>query len=154
MFNANMRSKIEDIDTRLQNIVTDMNGLGLIESTGRRTRTTRSWVPTTSLVNEDGTGRMLKAHIISQLFNPVFSSSFPCSSLLHIAWSARHCGPNSSEFVAEERRHSGLKGQTANELFICVHGCTKMLLLALFSSMSYGSSKNRLFLTYENQMNI
>ncbi|KAL4601116.1 hypothetical protein ACB092_11G249000 [Castanea dentata] len=52
MFNANMRSKIEDIDTRLQNIVTDMNGLGLIESTGRRTRTTRSWVPTTSLVNE------------------------------------------------------------------------------------------------------
>nr|POF18738.1 hypothetical protein CFP56_24966 [Quercus suber] len=64
---------------------------------------------------------MLKAHIISQLFNPVFSSSFPCSSLLHIAWSARHCGPNSSEFVAEERRHSGLKGLTANELFICVH---------------------------------
>nr|POE75209.1 hypothetical protein CFP56_76603 [Quercus suber] len=26
-----------------------------------------------------------------------------------------------SEFVAEERRHSGLKGRTANELFICVH---------------------------------
>ncbi|XP_050284814.1 putative disease resistance RPP13-like protein 1 [Quercus robur] len=52
IFGANMRSKIEEVDARLQRIVTEMNGLGLIESTGRRTRTTRSWVPTTSLVNE------------------------------------------------------------------------------------------------------
>ena len=53
IFDANMRSKIEEVDARLQRIVTEMNGLGLIENTGRRTRTTRSWVPTTSLVNED-----------------------------------------------------------------------------------------------------
>ncbi|KAL0006801.1 hypothetical protein SO802_008303 [Lithocarpus litseifolius] len=52
IFDANMRSKIEEIDARLQRIVTEMNGLGLIENTGRRTTTTRSWVPTTSLVNE------------------------------------------------------------------------------------------------------
>ncbi|KAF3952853.1 hypothetical protein CMV_021636 [Castanea mollissima] len=52
IFDANMRSKIEEVDARLQRIVTEMNGLGLIENTGRRTRTTRSWVPTTSLVNE------------------------------------------------------------------------------------------------------
>ena len=53
IFDANKRSKIEEVDARLQRIVTEMNGLGLIENTGRRTRTTRSWVPTTSLVNED-----------------------------------------------------------------------------------------------------
>nr|POE45958.1 putative disease resistance rpp13-like protein 1 [Quercus suber] len=47
-----MRSKIDKVDARLQRIVTEMNGLGLIENTGRRTRTTRSWVPTTSLLNE------------------------------------------------------------------------------------------------------
>ena len=52
IFDANMRSKIEVVDARLQRIVTEMNGLGLIENTGRRTRTTRSWVPTTSLANE------------------------------------------------------------------------------------------------------
>jgi len=32
--------------------VTEKNDLGLIENTGGRIRTTRSWVPTTSLVNE------------------------------------------------------------------------------------------------------
>ena len=52
MFDANIRSKIEDINTRLQKIVTEKNDLGLIENTGGRIRTTRSWVPTTSLVNE------------------------------------------------------------------------------------------------------
>nr|POE75207.1 putative disease resistance rpp13-like protein 1 [Quercus suber] len=52
MFDANMRSKIEDINTRLQKIVTEKNDLGLIENTGGRIRTTRSWVATTSLANE------------------------------------------------------------------------------------------------------
>nr|XP_023883933.1 putative disease resistance RPP13-like protein 1 [Quercus suber] len=47
-----MRSKIEDIDTRLQRIVTDKNALELRENIGGRTRTTRSRAPTTSLVNE------------------------------------------------------------------------------------------------------
>ena len=52
MFDANMLSKMADIDSRLQRIVTEMNGLGLIGSTGGRTVTERSRVPTTSLVNE------------------------------------------------------------------------------------------------------
>nr|POF02382.1 putative disease resistance rpp13-like protein 1 [Quercus suber] len=47
-----MRSKIEEIDARLKNIVTDKKDLELRENTGGRTRTTRSRVPTTSLVNE------------------------------------------------------------------------------------------------------
>ncbi|KAK7817864.1 putative disease resistance rpp13-like protein 1 [Quercus suber] len=34
MFDANMRSKIEDINTRLQKIVTEKNDLGLIENMG------------------------------------------------------------------------------------------------------------------------
>ncbi|KAF3946169.1 hypothetical protein CMV_027537 [Castanea mollissima] len=51
-FATSMRSKIEEIDTRLQNIVTDKKDLELRENTGGTTRTTRSRVPTTSLVNE------------------------------------------------------------------------------------------------------
>jgi hypothetical protein len=53
-FAMSMRSKIEDIDTRLQIIVT-IFFLELRENTGGRTRTTRSRVPTTSLVNEGHT---------------------------------------------------------------------------------------------------
>ena len=51
-FATSMRSKIEEIDTRLQNIVTDKKDLELRENTGGTTRTTISRVPTTSLVNE------------------------------------------------------------------------------------------------------
>nr|POE87085.1 putative disease resistance rpp13-like protein 1 [Quercus suber] len=50
-----MQSKIADIDSRLEKSVTDKNNLDLIGSTGGRTRTERSRVPTTSLVNEDHT---------------------------------------------------------------------------------------------------
>ena len=53
MFDANMRSKIEDINTRLQEIVTKKNGLQLTENTGGRNRTTRSRDPATYLVNKD-----------------------------------------------------------------------------------------------------
>ncbi|XP_065625078.1 putative disease resistance protein At3g14460 isoform X2 [Quercus suber] len=52
MFDANMRSKIADIDSRLQRIVTENNGLDLRGSTGVRIGTERSRVPTTSLVIE------------------------------------------------------------------------------------------------------
>ena len=51
-FATSMRSKIEEIDTRLQNIVTDKKDLELRENTGGTTRATRSRVPTISLVNE------------------------------------------------------------------------------------------------------
>ncbi|GMY23784.1 putative disease resistance RPP13-like protein 1 [Fagus crenata] len=51
-FAMSMWSKIEDIDTRLQIIVTISFFLELRENTGGRTRTTRSRVPTSSLVNE------------------------------------------------------------------------------------------------------
>jgi hypothetical protein len=54
-FVMSMRSKMEDIDTRLQRIVTEKNVLELRENTRGRTRTTRSRVPTTSLVNEGHT---------------------------------------------------------------------------------------------------
>ncbi|KAL4600826.1 hypothetical protein ACB092_11G228000 [Castanea dentata] len=54
-FATSMRSKIEEIDTRLQNIVTDKKDLELRENTGGTTRTTRPRVPTTSLVNEGHT---------------------------------------------------------------------------------------------------
>ena len=77
-FVANMRPKIADIDTRLQIIVADKNGLGLIESTGGRTGTERSnWVPTTSLVNEDGNyGREEeKKNIINLLKSSGFSDA-------------------------------------------------------------------------------
>ncbi|XP_050281792.1 putative disease resistance RPP13-like protein 1 [Quercus robur] len=50
-----MRSKIEDIDTRLQKIVKDKKDLELKENSGGRTITTRSWPPSTSLVNESRT---------------------------------------------------------------------------------------------------
>ncbi|KAK4594783.1 hypothetical protein RGQ29_018480 [Quercus rubra] len=77
MFDANMRSKIADIDSRLQRIVTEMNGLGLIGSTGGRTVTERSRVPTTSLVNEDNTyGRDEdKKTIIKLLMSSEFSDA-------------------------------------------------------------------------------
>uniref|UniRef100_A0A2N9EJY8 NB-ARC domain-containing protein n=1 Tax=Fagus sylvatica TaxID=28930 RepID=A0A2N9EJY8_FAGSY len=54
-FFMSMRSKMEDIETRLQIIVMDKNDLELSENTGGRTRTTISRVPTTSLVNEGRT---------------------------------------------------------------------------------------------------
>ncbi|XP_050283583.1 putative disease resistance protein RGA3 [Quercus robur] len=51
-----MRSKIEGIDRRLQEIVEEKKDLELRENTeGRRTRTTRPRPPTTSLVNEGHT---------------------------------------------------------------------------------------------------
>ena len=52
MFDANMRSKIADIDSRLQRIVTEKNDLDLRGSTGGRIGTERSREATTSLVNE------------------------------------------------------------------------------------------------------
>ncbi|KAL4598135.1 hypothetical protein ACB092_11G038000, partial [Castanea dentata] len=52
MFDANMWSKIADIDLRLQRIVTEKNGLDLRGSTGGRIGTERSREATTSLVNE------------------------------------------------------------------------------------------------------
>ncbi|XP_050281697.1 putative disease resistance RPP13-like protein 1 [Quercus robur] len=52
MFDANMRSKINEINTRLQEIVTQKNDLELRDCAEGRTRTKRSRVPTTSLVNE------------------------------------------------------------------------------------------------------
>uniref|UniRef100_A0A2N9GMR7 Disease resistance RPP13-like protein 1 n=1 Tax=Fagus sylvatica TaxID=28930 RepID=A0A2N9GMR7_FAGSY len=54
-FVMSMRSKMEDIETRLQRIVMDKNDLELSENTGGRTRTTISRVATTSLVNEGRT---------------------------------------------------------------------------------------------------
>ncbi|XP_050281702.1 putative disease resistance RPP13-like protein 1 [Quercus robur] len=55
-FATTMRSKIEEIDTRLQNIVTDKKDLELRENAGLgRTGATRPRVPTTSLVNEGHT---------------------------------------------------------------------------------------------------
>ncbi|GMY22605.1 putative disease resistance RPP13-like protein 1, partial [Fagus crenata] len=51
-----MRSKIEDINRRLQDIETRKNGLELKECAEGRTRTrVRSRVPETSLVNESYT---------------------------------------------------------------------------------------------------
>ncbi|KAK4594786.1 hypothetical protein RGQ29_018483 [Quercus rubra] len=47
-----MQSKIAEIDSRLQRIVTEKNDLNLRGSTGGRIGTERSRVPTTSLVNE------------------------------------------------------------------------------------------------------
>uniref|UniRef100_A0A2N9GS73 NB-ARC domain-containing protein n=1 Tax=Fagus sylvatica TaxID=28930 RepID=A0A2N9GS73_FAGSY len=52
MFDTNMRSKIKEIDTRLQEIVTWKNDLQLTENTGGRTKTTSSRALTTSVVNE------------------------------------------------------------------------------------------------------
>ncbi|XP_050284684.1 putative disease resistance RPP13-like protein 1 isoform X3 [Quercus robur] len=55
-FATTMRSKIEEIDTRLQNIVTDKKDLELRENAGLgRAGATRPRVPTTSLVNEGRT---------------------------------------------------------------------------------------------------
>ncbi|KAL4600827.1 hypothetical protein ACB092_11G228100 [Castanea dentata] len=52
-FGTLMRSKIKEIDTRLQEIVTQKNNLELRENAGLgRTGATRPRVPTTSLVNE------------------------------------------------------------------------------------------------------
>ena len=75
MFDANMRSKIAEIDSRLQRIVTEKNDLDLRGSTGGRTGTERSRVPTTSLVNEDNTyGRDEdKKTIIKLLMSSEFS---------------------------------------------------------------------------------
>ncbi|XP_023890288.2 putative disease resistance RPP13-like protein 1 [Quercus suber] len=50
MFDANMRSKIKDINTRLQEIVTQKNDLQLRDWVGGRTPPSRPKLPTTSLV--------------------------------------------------------------------------------------------------------
>jgi hypothetical protein len=52
MFDANMRSKIKGINTRLQEIVTQKNNLQLRDCVEGRTKTTSSSALTTSLVNE------------------------------------------------------------------------------------------------------
>ena len=72
-----MQSKIAEIDSRLQRIVTEKNDLDLRGSTGGRTGTERSRVPTTSLVNEDNTyGRDEdKKTIIKLLMSSEFSDA-------------------------------------------------------------------------------
>ncbi|KAM4080538.1 hypothetical protein ACJW30_11G024500 [Castanea mollissima] len=72
-----MRSKIANIDSRLQRIMKDKNDLELRENTGGKTTTTRSRVPTTSLVNERHTyGREEdKKAIIKLLLSSEFSDA-------------------------------------------------------------------------------
>uniref|UniRef100_A0A7N2LKG9 Disease resistance RPP13-like protein 1 n=1 Tax=Quercus lobata TaxID=97700 RepID=A0A7N2LKG9_QUELO len=72
-----MQSKIAEIDSRLQRIVTEKNDLNLRGSTGERIGTERSRVPTTSLVNEDHTyGRDEdKKTIIKLLMSSEFSDA-------------------------------------------------------------------------------
>ncbi|XP_050284610.1 putative disease resistance RPP13-like protein 1 isoform X2 [Quercus robur] len=81
MFDANMRSKINEINTRLQEIVTQKNDLELRENTGRgRTGATRPRVPTTSLVNEGHThGRVEDKKAIIKLLLSGESSNAPLS---------------------------------------------------------------------------
>ncbi|XP_050283691.1 putative disease resistance RPP13-like protein 1 isoform X4 [Quercus robur] len=57
MFDANMRSKIKEINTKLQEIVTRKNDLKLEDSAKGRTRTVTSRVPATSLVESHTYGR-------------------------------------------------------------------------------------------------
>jgi hypothetical protein len=52
MFDANMRSKIKEINTRLQEIVTQKNDLQLRDCVEGRTKTTRSRLPETYLMKE------------------------------------------------------------------------------------------------------
>uniref|UniRef100_A0A2N9FX34 NB-ARC domain-containing protein n=1 Tax=Fagus sylvatica TaxID=28930 RepID=A0A2N9FX34_FAGSY len=52
MFDANMRSKIKGINTRLQEIVTQKNNLQLRDCVEGRTKTTRSRLPETYLMKE------------------------------------------------------------------------------------------------------
>jgi hypothetical protein len=52
MFDANMRSKIKGINTRLQEIVTQKNNLQLRDCVKGRTKTTRSRLPETYLMKE------------------------------------------------------------------------------------------------------
>uniref|UniRef100_A0A2N9J6G9 NB-ARC domain-containing protein n=1 Tax=Fagus sylvatica TaxID=28930 RepID=A0A2N9J6G9_FAGSY len=52
MFDANMRSKIKEINTRLQEIVTQKNDLHLRDCVEGRTKTTRSRMPETYLMKE------------------------------------------------------------------------------------------------------
>ncbi|XP_050284628.1 putative disease resistance RPP13-like protein 1 [Quercus robur] len=81
MFDANMRSKINEINTRLQEIVTQKNDLELRENTGRgRTGATRPRMPTTSLVNEGHThGRVEDKKAIVKLLLSGESSNAPLS---------------------------------------------------------------------------
>ncbi|KAM4072768.1 hypothetical protein ACB094_11G164400 [Castanea mollissima] len=81
MFDVNMRSKIKEINTRLQEIVTQKNALELRENTGLgRTGATRSRVPTTSLVNEAYThGREEDKKAIVKLLLSGESSNAPLS---------------------------------------------------------------------------
>ncbi|KAM3733811.1 hypothetical protein ACB098_11G166200 [Castanea mollissima] len=81
MFDVNMRSKIKEINTRLQEIVTQKNALELRENTGLgRTGATRSRVPTTSLVNEAHThGREEDKKAIVKLLLSGESSNAPLS---------------------------------------------------------------------------
>ncbi|XP_075643578.1 putative disease resistance RPP13-like protein 1 [Castanea sativa] len=76
-FARTMQSKIAEIDSRLQGIVKDKNDLELRETNGGRTKTTRSRVPTTSLVNERHTyGRDEdKKAIIKLLLSSEFSDA-------------------------------------------------------------------------------
>ena len=57
MFNAKMRSKIKEINKKLQEIVTRKNDLKLEDSARGRTRTITSRVPATSLVESHTYGR-------------------------------------------------------------------------------------------------
>ena len=76
MFDANMRSKIADIDSRLQRIVTENNGLDLRGRTGGRIGTERSREATTSLVNERRTyGRDEDKKAIIKLLLSIESSN-------------------------------------------------------------------------------
>ena len=76
MFDANMRSKIADIDSRLQRIVTEKNDLDLRGSTGGRIGTERSREATTSLVNERRTyGRDEDKKAIIKLLLSIESSN-------------------------------------------------------------------------------
>ncbi|XP_030962972.1 putative disease resistance RPP13-like protein 1 isoform X2 [Quercus lobata] len=81
MFDVNMRSKIKEINSRLQEIVTQKNDLELRENTGlRRTGATRPRVPTTSLVNEGHThGRVEDKKAIVNLLLSGESSNPPLS---------------------------------------------------------------------------
>ncbi|KAK7844830.1 hypothetical protein CFP56_010281 [Quercus suber] len=75
-----MRSKIKEINTRLQESVTQKNYLELRYYDGGRTKTAR--LPTTSLVNE-GHLHSESAILVSQTPEPLQKLYF-CSSLPHI----------------------------------------------------------------------
>ena len=82
MFDANMRSKIADIDSRLQRIVIEKNDLDLRGSTGGRIGTERSREAITSLVNERRTyGRDEDKKAIIKLLLSIESSNTQLSMI-------------------------------------------------------------------------